>query len=45
MEEASPWSATSWHMAGETFFPSPAEVVKDPRMVLMRARGMALGSV
>ena len=45
MEEARSCCVTSLHMAGVAFFPRPEEVVYDLRMVVMRARGMALGSV
>ena len=45
MEEARPWSATSWHVAGATFLSRLEEVLKDLRMMVMRARGVALGSV
>lgn len=38
-------SATSWHMVAAMFLPIPDEAVYDPRRVVMRASGIALGSV
>ena len=38
-------SATSWHMVAAILLPMPEEAVYDPRRVVIRASGIALGSV
>ena len=38
MEAVRPWLSTFWHMEEEMFLSRPEKVVKDPRMVHMKAK-------